>query len=80
MSTLFKHYGVKALFISAAGLLAYEPILWLINTWFDPSYDSTGFTLFLVTGALFIWSLTSPQINRAEQNHKLPILLLFISR
>lgn len=49
----------KCLFVLAAFILAVDPAMWLINSWFDPAYDSSGLVVFLVVAILFAWSVTS---------------------
>lgn len=66
------------LWVSAA-ILAYEPVLWLFYTWFDPSYDSKGFIVFALFLTLLIWSITSPRITCCPNNKKVPFILLGIS-
>lgn len=64
------------IFGTAAGVLAYEPVRWLIQTWQDPSYDSKGFLIFMVCAGLFLWSATSPRkLTRAENTRWALILL-----
>ncbi len=58
----------KNLAFLATAILALHPILWLVNTWQDPSYDSHGFWIFLTAAGLFFWSFRSPLTeNRAGQ-------------
>jgi len=78
MNKILKHQN-KIILLLAAIILAYEPIRWLVGTWIDPSYDSTGFLLFLATFFLFIWSVTSE--NKFPQNNfnRLPFLLILAS-
>ena len=44
----------------AALVLALDPVLWLVGTWTDPAYDSSGFLVFAAAAGLFLWSATSP--------------------
>ncbi|MGB4876526.1 MAG: hypothetical protein WBQ93_13865, partial [Candidatus Competibacter sp.] len=41
-------------------LLAAHPLLWLVQTWFDPAYDSQGLWVAALAGGLLLWSATSP--------------------
>ena len=60
----------------AAGVLAYEPVRWLIQTWQDPAYDSKGFLIFVVCAGLFVWSVTSPRnVTRPDSTRRALILL-----
>ena len=60
----------------AAGVLAYEPVHWLIQTWLDPAYDSKGFLIFLVCTGLFLWSVTSPRNSVLPGNSRWAVILL----
>jgi exosortase/archaeosortase family protein len=64
------------LFALAAIILAYEPVIWLINTWRDPSYDSKGFIVFAVCVAMFIWSISSSKVTCQPARSKSSLLLL----
>lgn len=44
----------------AMGLLAVEPLQWLIHSWFDDALDSDGVWIFALTAALYFWSAFSP--------------------
>ena len=68
----------KVIFGIAAVVLAIDPILWLVRTWGDPSYDSSGFIVFCVSVGLFLWSVTSDRIARTV-NLRLPFVLLSVS-
>jgi len=68
----------KIVFGMAALALAIEPILWLVRTWGDPSYDSSGFIVFCVCAGIFLWSITSDRVN-PKVNLRLPLFLLTIS-
>ncbi|MGF1526510.1 MAG: exosortase T [Candidatus Competibacterales bacterium] len=45
--------------VAAAALLGFEPLVWLIHTWLDPAYASTGFPVALLTAGLLAASLLS---------------------
>lgn len=49
----------KTLFIIASLIIAIHPILWLINTWRDPSYGSTGYIFFALAMLLVLLSILS---------------------
>lgn len=68
--------AARILFALALGILAIEPILWLIRTWRDPSYDSQGFLVFLVAAGLFAWSVTSKRLDRDAPHVRRAIWLL----
>ena len=63
-------------FAIAAGVLAYEPVRWLIQTWQDPAYDSKGFLIFIVCAGLFVWSVTSPRNPTRPDNIRWALILL----
>lgn len=65
--------------ILAASVLAYDPIIWLVQTWMDPSYDSKGFIVFAICAGLFTWSVTSSKITCKPNNNKTPLILLGLS-
>ncbi|MCC3859786.1 exosortase T [Pseudemcibacter aquimaris] len=75
MRYLYTHHS-KLILVFAAALLAYEPVIWLGTSWFDPSYASSGLIIFLVTAALFLWSVTSPVKNTENQTNNIPYILL----
>lgn len=64
------------IFGTAAGVLAYEPVRWLIQTWQDPAYDSKGFLIFMVCAGLFLWSTTSPRKLSFPDNTRWALILL----
>jgi exosortase/archaeosortase family protein len=64
------------IFGTAAGVLAYEPVRWLVQTWQDPAYDSKGFLIFVVCAGLFLWSVTSPRKLTHPKNTRWAVILL----
>ena len=56
---LFVLSNPRLLFAIGIGLLALHPLIWLINTWIDPAYQSNGFFVLLLVVGLFLWSVTS---------------------
>jgi exosortase/archaeosortase family protein len=64
------------IFGTATGVLAYEPVHWLVQTWLDPAYDSKGFLIFLVCAGLFLWSVTSPRKHTRPNNTRWAVILL----
>ncbi|WP_428669483.1 exosortase T [Roseibium sp.] len=71
--------------LSAAGfalaslILAYEPLCWLIGSWIDPSYASTGAVYLFAIAALLVWSLTSSAERSSCHSSTLAVLLLATS-
>ena len=68
----------KVIFGIAAVVLAIDPILWLVRTWGDSSYDSSGFIVFCICVGLFLWSVTSDRTAHTV-NLRLPFVLLSVS-
>ena len=66
----------KFIFATAAIVLVYEPINWLIRTWQDPAYDSKGFFIFLICAGLFLWSFTSPRKSNSLNDTRWAFILL----
>ncbi len=67
------------LFAAASAVLALHPVIWLLRTWQDPSYDSDGY-LFLLTGVgLAVWSITSGRPQTSKHHQGQPIALLLFS-
>ncbi|MGE0748733.1 MAG: exosortase T [Rhodospirillales bacterium] len=62
----------------AAGVLAVEPVLWLVETWRDPAYDSNGLLVFAAAAVLFAWSATSAR-ERAPAGRSRALALLALS-
>lgn len=50
-------------FAIASGVLAYEPVRWLVGTWLDPSYPTSGAVYLIALSGLLLWSLTSPVVT-----------------
>lgn len=57
---LWRPGGPALAFAAAATVLAIDPALWLLNSWLDPSYDSSGLVVFALAAGLFLWSVASP--------------------
>lgn len=57
--TFISWLGPTAILLGLA-LLAVHPLEWLVNTWFDPAYASSGLWVALLVGGLLLWSATSP--------------------
>lgn len=58
-SAVTTRWGQGAL-LAGAALLAVEPVLWLTNSWHDPSYESSGLWIFLACLGLALWAGLSP--------------------
>lgn len=67
------------LFAAASTVLAIHPVIWLLRTWRDPSYDSDGYLFLLAVVGLTIWSITSGKPRTSKHHHGLPIALLLFS-
>lgn len=57
-------------FAAAVVILAAHPVLWLVNTWLDPAFDSHGFAYFAAVLVLAGWSFTSPLSHAATAADK----------
>jgi len=66
-------------FLLASAILAYEPLDWLIGTWLDPSYSSTGAFYLVALVALVAWSLSSPVGDTVSRHRQKAVLLLLAS-
>ncbi len=73
--------SVPALLLVLAGfVLALDPAIWLINSWLDPAYGSSGYLVFALIAALFVWSASSPlQANEEAHHRQTAIALLLLS-
>ena len=60
-------------------LLAAHPLIWLVETWFDPAYDSYGLWVAMLTGALLLWSATSPVQRANSQQRRFGLGLLALT-
>jgi exosortase len=65
--------------VVASFILAVAPVHWLITTWFDPSYQSTGIVYLVVIVVLIVWSASSPVTNQITANRKNAVTLLLVS-
>ncbi len=52
-----------ALLLAAGALLALDPAVWLVKSWMEPAYGSSGHIVFILTAAVFIWSVTSSTVS-----------------
>jgi exosortase/archaeosortase family protein len=72
-------------FAVASGVLAYEPVHWLVGTWLDPSYPTSGSVYLIALSGLLLWSLTSPvaetgaKVWAGERHRRGAIALLLAS-
>ena len=67
------------LLIAAALVLMAEPALWLLRTWSDPAYASSGALVFVLTAGLFCWSATSPLVAPGGARDRRAAIWLFIA-
>ena len=51
------------LLLGGALLLAYEPVLWLVGSWYLPGYPRSGPVVFALVLFLFGYSMSSPRIS-----------------
>ncbi|MCP5084857.1 MAG: exosortase T [Alphaproteobacteria bacterium] len=66
------------LLLLAGLVLAIDPAIWLVKSWLDPAYDSSGYLVFAITLGLFVWSASSPLKVRGENRHKQTAIALLI--
>lgn len=66
-------------FAAASLILAYEPARWLISSWVDVSYQSTGAVYVAAVIALIVWSVSSPVVEPGERPHQHALLLLGVA-
>lgn len=70
------------LLLGGALVLAYQPLLWLLGSWYLPGYPRSGPLVFGLVLALFGYSLSSPKIRQGgylEQRRLLGFGLLLLS-
>lgn len=60
---------VGAIVALGAVILAVEPVLWLVQTWTAPAYDSPGGWIFALTAGIFAWSVSSRQTEYSSTRH-----------
>jgi exosortase/archaeosortase family protein len=62
-----------------AGILAFDPLLWLVRSWYAPGYDGSGGFVFLGVAGLFAWSASSRLAGVRRSTVGLGLTLLVIS-
>ncbi|WP_057465366.1 exosortase T [Pseudovibrio sp. POLY-S9] len=77
--TLANHRVTAFGFGLASAILAFEPALWLVRTWFDPSYSSSGAVYLVAVAGLLLWSLSSSVDHSANHHRQTAALLLVAS-
>lgn len=63
----------------ASLILMAEPVCWLVTTWFDPSYQSSGAVYGIAVLGLVIWSLSSPIQHAVRRFHSYAVALLILA-
>lgn len=63
------------LFAAASVVLAWHPVVWLVQTWTAPAYDSTGFVFVIAVGLLALRSVLSGPAEGPAPKLVLPLLL-----
>ncbi len=68
-------------FAVASGVLAYEPLHWLVGTWLDPSYPTSGAVYLIALSGLLLWSLISPVVatGAGDRHRRGAVGLLVVS-
>lgn len=68
------------LLLLAGAVLALDPAIWLVKSWMDPAYDSSGYIVFVLTLGLFAWSAASRVVAPNQGRHRqVAIALLAVS-
>ncbi|MEM8796041.1 MAG: exosortase T [Pseudomonadota bacterium] len=57
-------------------ILAYQPLLWLVDTWRDPSYPTSGIIYLPLILGLILWSVTSPVVSAKGTAPRRAVILL----
>ena len=70
--------GPASLFLGLL-LLAVHPLVWLVQTWLDPAYDSYGLWVALLVLGLLTWSATSPLRLADTRQRRLGLGLLALT-
>ena len=61
------------LFTTGLVLLAIHPLVWLVHTWMDPSYQSHGALVMTLVVGLCVWSRSSPLTTTARRIDGAPL-------
>lgn len=69
----------KTLFAIASIIIAIHPIAWLITTWRDPSYGSTGYIFLILAVSLVLWSVLSGRAAQQTTRGISPIYILLFA-
>lgn len=65
--------------LTAAVVLAVQPLIWLWRTWHETALTSQGGLIGTAVAVLFVWSITSPRPSQGKQTHGLAFVLLLAS-
>ncbi|MEM1045423.1 MAG: exosortase T [Pseudomonadota bacterium] len=66
-------------FALASAILAIEPLRWLIHTWREPSYASSGWIYLALCTGLVAWSVSSPRTHIEQRAHASVVCMLLIA-
>lgn len=66
----------RAAFAAAIVVLAAGPIVWLVNTWVDPAFNSQGLVYFIAVAVLGAWSLSSQRRTAHHHDERVAVVLL----
>ncbi|MGB0696900.1 MAG: exosortase T [Rhodospirillaceae bacterium] len=67
-------------FATASAILALEPLRWLIQTWQDPSYETSGWIYGVLLAGLILWALSAPRLTpRNTRAQRTAALLLLVA-
>ena len=65
--------------VAGAAILAFDPLLWLVRSWYAPGYDGSGGLVFLGVAGLFAWSASSRSAGGRQPPGHLGLTLLVAS-
>ena len=72
-------YVAAAAFATAGLVLAYDPVVWLVQIWRDPSNDQNGFLVAALTAGLAARSIASPYAMATSRHWMTAFVLLICS-
>jgi exosortase/archaeosortase family protein len=74
--TTFQRRAANTALGLGAVVLAWEPAVWLVGTWYQNGYDGIGWVAFALALGLAAWSLSSPVVGAKQQRTQTYLLLL----
>ena len=74
--SIYQQRAVNTAFVLGALVLAWEPTVWLVGTWYQAGYNGIGWIAFALVAGLVAWSLSSPVVGAKQQCTRTYSLLL----